>query len=463
MRCVAAAAAAVAPQSSRGAAAMADLAALRALLDESDDEGPPRPPRPVTPVQAPPPQPAPPPPPQLGPPQTAPPRDVAPKSRAKRKPQASFDGESSSDDDRPRPPRPPPKRKAPPAKKARAPPPPQRAPPRTTAAPRDDYTVVTTESGRKPQRQTRKRPAQPGGGPQKTCPACDAKVSLRKARCDCGHVFVSKKQRAPPPASEAGSDSDGVFDEAAATRDAKRLKVAELRAALEAAGADTEGLKAELVERLVAARRAAFYAPPPPPSDSDSDSDAGVDIAAEEATKEKLLALLAECDDDEAAAPAPKTKKQKKQARPPAGGVPKPRGRAPAGATWDYAAGARTAARPGGAAADTGALRATLESALDGMVRTGDLSREQADAVLREYGRLAPAGAPLDRRRVKDRLVGKIEQMFAEAPRTSKKERYALARLEREAQYVEEGPRLADYGIDGASGLELGNPLGLED
>ena len=377
---------------------MADLAALRALLDESDDEGPPRPPRPVTPVQAPPPQPPPPPPPQLGPPQTAPP---------------------------------------------------QRAPPRTTAAPRDDYTVVTTESGRKPQRPTRKRPAQPGGGPQKTCPVCDSKVPLRKARCDCGHVFVSKKQRAPPP-PPSDSDSDGVFDEAAATRDAKKLKVAELRAALEAAGADTEGLKAELVERLVAARRAAFYAPPPPPSDSDSDSDAGVDIAAEEATKEKLLALLAECDDDDVPAPAaPKTKKRKKQARPPAGGVPKPRGRAPAVA-------------PPAAAADTSALGATLKSALDGMVRTGDLSREQAAAVLREYGRLAPAGAPLDRRRVKDRLVGKIEKMFAEAPRTSKKERYALARLEREAQYVEEGPRLADYGIDGASGLELGNPLGLE-
>ena len=384
---------------------MADLAALRALLDESDDEGDPRPPRPVTPVQAPPPQPPPPPPPQLGPPPTAPPR---------------------------------------------------RAPPRTTAAPRDDYTVVTTESGRKPQRPTRKRPAQPGGDPQKTCPGCDAKVPLRKARCDCGHVFVSKKQRAPP-ASEAGSDSD-IFDEAAATRDAKKLKIAELRAALEAAGADTEGLKAELVERLVTARRAAFYAPPPPDSDSDSDSDTGVDIAAEEATKEKLLALLAECDDDDVPAPAaPKTKKQKKQARPPAGGVPKPRGRAPAGATWDYAAGAP---RPA-AAADTSGLRATLASALDGMVRTGDLSREQADAVLREYGRLAPAGAPLDRRRVKDRLVGKIEKMFAEAPRTSKKEKQALARLEREAQYVEEGPRLADYGIE--SGLELGNPLGLED
>ena len=392
---------------------MADLAALRALLDESDDEGDPRPPRPVTPVQAPPPQPPPPPPPQLGPPQTAPPR---------------------------------------------------RAPPRTTAAPRapraphernDDYTVVTTESGRKPQRPTRKRPAQPGGGPQKTCPACDAKVPLRKARCDCGHVFVSKKQRAPPPpppANEAGSDSDSVFDEAAATRDAKKLKVVELRAALEAAGADTEGLKAELVERLVTARRAAFYAPPPPPpSDSDSDEVIVDDAARQEASLEALRAMLAESNDDDVPAPAPKTKKRKKQTRPPAGGVPKPRGRAPAAPP----------APPPAAAADTSALGATLASALDGMVRTGDLSREQADAVLREYGRLAPAGAPLDRRRVKDRLVGKIEQMFAEAPRTSKKERYALARLEREAQYVQEGPRLADYGIE--SGLELGNPLGLED
>ena len=359
----------------------------------------------------------------------------------------------------PRPPRPPPKRKAPPAKKARAPRPPQRAPPRTTAAPRDDYTVVTTESGRKPQRPTRKRPAQPNtaapraGGPQKTCPACDARVPVRKARCDCGHVFVSKKQRAPPPASEAGSDSDGVFDEAAATRDAKKLKVAELRAALEAAGADTKGLKAALVERLVAAWRAAFYAPPPPPP-SESDSDEDIDDAArQDASLDNLKALLAQFDDDD----VPAAPKRKKQARPPAGGVPKPRGRAPAGATWDYAA------PPPAAAADTSGLRATLASALDGMVRTGDLSREQAAAVLREYGRLAPAGAPLDRRRVKDRLVGKIERMFAEAPRTSQKEKSALARLEREAQYVEEGPRLADYGIDGASGLELGNPLGLED
>jgi exodeoxyribonuclease III len=56
------------------------------------------------------------------------------------------------------------------------------------------------------------------------------------------------------------------FDEAAATRDAKRLKVAELRSALEAAGADTKGLKAELVERLVAAARDGSAEVPPAPS-----------------------------------------------------------------------------------------------------------------------------------------------------------------------------------------------------
>ena len=38
-----------------------------------------------------------------------------------------------------------------------------------------------------------------GRGPQKTCPACDAKVHARKARCPCGHVFASKKRAASPP------------------------------------------------------------------------------------------------------------------------------------------------------------------------------------------------------------------------------------------------------------------------
>ena len=61
---------------------------------------------------------------------------------------------------------------------------------------------------------------------------------------------------APPAAPEASDATDAApeaegFDEAAATRQAKKMKVAELRAALEAAGADTKGLKAALVERLV--------------------------------------------------------------------------------------------------------------------------------------------------------------------------------------------------------------------
>ena len=58
---------------------------------------------------------------------------------------------------------------------------------------------------------------------------------------------------APSPAPAAPVEE---FDGAAATRKAKRLKVAELRAALEAAGASTEGTKPVLVERLVAAQRA---------------------------------------------------------------------------------------------------------------------------------------------------------------------------------------------------------------
>jgi len=57
---------------------------------------------------------------------------------------------------------------------------------------------------------------------------------------------------APSPAPAAPVEE---FDGAAATRKAKRLKVAELRAALKAAGASTEGTKPVLVERLVAHQR----------------------------------------------------------------------------------------------------------------------------------------------------------------------------------------------------------------
>ena len=57
--------------------------------------------------------------------------------------------------------------------------------------------------------------------------------------------------------------SDDEFDADAATREAKKLKVVELRAALEAAGADTRGLKAVLVERLVDVRRTGRRRTPP--------------------------------------------------------------------------------------------------------------------------------------------------------------------------------------------------------
>ena len=51
--------------------------------------------------------------------------------------------------------------------------------------------------------------------------------------------------------------SDEDFDADAATRAAKKLRVAELRAALDAAGADSKGLKPALVDRLVEVRRRA--------------------------------------------------------------------------------------------------------------------------------------------------------------------------------------------------------------
>ena len=58
---------------------------------------------------------------------------------------------------------------------------------------------------------------------------------------------------------DASSDD---FDADAATREAKKLRVAELRAALEAAGADSKGLKPALVERLVGVRRRAAASGP---------------------------------------------------------------------------------------------------------------------------------------------------------------------------------------------------------
>jgi hypothetical protein len=58
-------------------------------------------------------------------------------------------------------------------------------------------------------------------------------------------------------------DLPGGFDEDSARREASRLKVPALRAALAALDADASGVKADLVDRLVASQKAA--APPPPP------------------------------------------------------------------------------------------------------------------------------------------------------------------------------------------------------
>ena len=60
-----------------------------------------------------------------------------------------------------------------------------------------------------------------------------------------------------------GEEAPAAFDEEDATRLAKKMKVDELRAALEAAGADTEGTKPALVERLVEVRRRASGRKPP--------------------------------------------------------------------------------------------------------------------------------------------------------------------------------------------------------
>ena len=68
---------------------------------------------------------------------------------------------------------------------------------------------------------------------------------------------VAAEPAPAPAAAEAEPAAAAEFDEAAATKQCKKMKVTELRAALEAAGAETKGLKAALVERLVEVKRAA--------------------------------------------------------------------------------------------------------------------------------------------------------------------------------------------------------------
>ena len=80
----------------------------------------------------------------------------------------------------------------------------------------------------------------------------DSDAMRRQARNGHGSSEAAERPRRPR--------RPAAFDEEEATRRAKKMKVEELRAALEAAGEDTEGTKPVLVERAVAAARAAAQA-----------------------------------------------------------------------------------------------------------------------------------------------------------------------------------------------------------
>ena len=95
--------------------------------------------------------------------------------------------------------------------------------------------------------------------------------------------LVAAKKRAAASENDDGEAAPAAFDEEDATRLAKRMKVEELRAALEAVGEeDTEGTNPVLVERLVAAQRAAAA----PPATEEAPFDAA--DATREAKKMKV-------------------------------------------------------------------------------------------------------------------------------------------------------------------------------
>ena len=91
--------------------------------------------------------------------------------------------------------------------------------------------------------------------PRDPCDSLDTVASAPSSPGQMSSAPSSPGQMLRGWSREASSDDD--FDADAATREAKKLRVAELRAALEAAGADSKGLKPALVERLVEVRRRA--------------------------------------------------------------------------------------------------------------------------------------------------------------------------------------------------------------
>jgi hypothetical protein len=92
-------------------------------------------------------------------------------------------------------------------------------------------------------------------------PAPEPPVEPAPAAMEAEPTAASAPAAEPVPAAEpepaAAAPAAAAFDEEAATKECKKLTVPKLRAALEAAGADTKGLKAALVERLVGVKRAA--------------------------------------------------------------------------------------------------------------------------------------------------------------------------------------------------------------
>ena len=88
-------------------------------------------------------------------------------------------------------------------------------------------------------------------------PAPEAPVEPAPAAMEAEPTATPAPAAESAPEPEAAAAPAAAFDEEAATKECKKLTVPKLRAALEAAGADTKGLKAALVERLVGVKRAA--------------------------------------------------------------------------------------------------------------------------------------------------------------------------------------------------------------
>ena len=99
---------------------------------------------------------------------------------------------------------------------------------------RDEGTNATPcATPRAPARSTPRSTPKPRRAPQKDCPACKAKVACKAQKCpqkDCGHIFVTKKQRDAAAAAARDEEVASLRAENAA----QKKEIAELRARLQA-------------------------------------------------------------------------------------------------------------------------------------------------------------------------------------------------------------------------------------